>query len=90
MNGKIRYAKFDAYITSDERRRILAHPIFQIGDTVAVWVNESDLCMLGECLDPKSVDLRSAVIDLLTVVEATDDHTKWFPALAKLNEAVKQ
>lgn len=49
---KLRYARYRGSMDEAERDRIRRHPLYQHGDTVLAWVNEGDLCEVGESMDP--------------------------------------
>lgn len=44
---RIRYARYRGPIDEAERERIRKTPLYELGDTILVWVNEGDLCMVG-------------------------------------------
>ena len=50
---KVRYTRFEMPINAaweTECERIRKHPLYQFGDTICVWVNEGDLCWVGELI----------------------------------------
>jgi hypothetical protein len=49
--GKLRYIRCQAHTTAQESNRVCDHPIYALGDTVLVWVNEADLLRFGQDLD---------------------------------------
>lgn len=49
---KVRYTRTMFYPEAAEHRRICAHPLYQFGDTILVWVNEGDILLSGELIDP--------------------------------------
>lgn len=49
---KVRYARYRGSMDEVERERISRHPLYQHGDTILAWVNEGDLCLVGESMDP--------------------------------------
>lgn len=50
---RVRYIRMQADVGDAERERVRKTDLYKIGDTIAVWVNEGDLCIAGECLDPR-------------------------------------
>lgn len=48
---KLRYISFGSPIGDADRARAQASELYKLGDTVLIWCNEGDLCMVGECLD---------------------------------------
>jgi hypothetical protein len=44
---RIRYARYRGQMDEAERDRIRNTPLYQMGDTILVWVNGGDLCMIG-------------------------------------------
>jgi hypothetical protein len=48
LDRRVRYSRYFGQMDAAECEKIRQGPLYQIGDTILVWVNEGDIVMLGD------------------------------------------